>query len=61
MIRFDDVSVRYPSNERLRLNGASFRIEEGELCLSVHVTFKLHLLIAQFLLLVLDIGVVEEH
>ena len=38
MIRFDDVSVRYPSNERLRLNGASFRIEEGELCLVVGPT-----------------------
>ena len=38
MIRFDDVSVRYPSNERLRLNGASFLIEEGELCLVVGPT-----------------------
>ncbi len=33
MIRFNDVTMRYPSSPVLRLDGASFEIEEGELCL----------------------------
>lgn len=38
MITFDDVSFRYANNEVLRLNHASFELEEGELCLVVGPT-----------------------
>lgn len=38
MIRFDDVTFRYPGNDLLRLDGVSFEIEEGELCLVVGPT-----------------------
>ncbi|HSO68326.1 MAG TPA: ATP-binding cassette domain-containing protein [Arachnia sp.] len=38
MIRFDDVSFRYASNDTLRLKGVSFAIDEGELCLVVGPT-----------------------
>lgn len=32
MIRFENVTFRYASNDLLRLDGVSFEIEEGELC-----------------------------
>lgn len=38
MIRFDDVTFRYASNDLLRLDGVSFAIEEGELCLVIGPT-----------------------
>ena len=38
MIRFDDVSFRYASNDTLRLRHVSFTIDEGELCLVVGPT-----------------------
>lgn len=38
MIRFEDISFRYAGNDAMRLHGASFRIEEGELCLVVGPT-----------------------
>lgn len=38
MIRFEDVTFRYPSNDLLRLDGVSFEIEEGELCLVIGPT-----------------------
>lgn len=38
MIRFEDVTFRYPSNPLLRLDHVNFEIEEGELCLVVGPT-----------------------
>ena len=38
MIRFEGVTFRYPSNDLLRLDGVSFEIEEGELCLVIGPT-----------------------
>ncbi|MHA6511399.1 ABC transporter ATP-binding protein [Tessaracoccus sp. Z1128] len=38
MIRFDNVSFRYAASDALRLRDASFRIDEGELCLVVGPT-----------------------
>lgn len=38
MIRFEDITFRYPSSETLRLASVSFEIEEGELCLVVGPT-----------------------
>ena len=38
MIRFEDITFRYPSSEALRLDSVGFEIEEGELCLVVGPT-----------------------
>lgn len=38
MIRFDDVTFRYPSSPLLRLDNVSFEVEEGELCLVIGPT-----------------------
>lgn len=38
MIRFEDVTLRYPSSPLLRLDRVSFEIEEGELCLVIGPT-----------------------
>lgn len=38
MIRFEDVTLRYPSSDLLRLDSATFEIEEGELCLVIGPT-----------------------
>lgn len=38
MIRFENITFRYPSNEYLRLDDVSFEVEEGELCVVVGPT-----------------------
>lgn len=38
MIRFDDITFRYPNSPLLRLDHVSFEVEEGELCLVVGPT-----------------------